>query len=189
MAARVEIGVVDGDDVGVVQAGRSAGLAGEALHRVGAGFPGGEGENLDGYRAIQPQILTVEDHAHPAGADARAQAIVAEHGAGRQKRFAGGSAVGREKLTHVVRELGPAGARLVERRGTLFFRELAQPFEEISRLAMKVGSHARGDGGPPRVAGRRRLNNHARAICHSRITVDSEMLSTEAISLFSNPPK
>ena len=58
---------VDGADAGMVQQGRGAGLALEALHGLGVA---GEvvGEKFDGDVAAQPGVFRLIDHAHPAAA-------------------------------------------------------------------------------------------------------------------------
>ncbi len=73
-------GVVDGDDVGVVEAGGEAGLAQEALAE---GLVVGEvaGDHLQRHRSVERQVGGPVDDAHPAARDQRVDSIAAQRGA------------------------------------------------------------------------------------------------------------
>src|SRR5262249_40286439 len=71
------IDVVNVQDVGVVQGGGGAGLLHEAAFAFGTG-DGLSGKNFDSHWPVEVGIVSLIDHAHPAFAQLRFEAVMAE---------------------------------------------------------------------------------------------------------------
>ncbi len=69
--------LMDGDDVGMLQAGSSAGF-GKELPNLGRGGKQSRAHHFQGDNAIQTDLLCAVDHAHAAARDLFEQFIIAE---------------------------------------------------------------------------------------------------------------
>jgi hypothetical protein len=76
--AVVGVEIIDGGDVGMIEAGESERLVTQAVARGLVGQRLG-GEDLDRDLAVEVLVARAEDLAHAAGADLLLQTIVAEH--------------------------------------------------------------------------------------------------------------
>jgi hypothetical protein len=104
------------DHARVTDAGDRARLGAEARHRLGVADQALV-EKLDGDRPAEVDVLAAEDLAHAAGREERDDAIVADHGAGLDRRRAAGrsaaggggrvAAAGAERVGH---RIAPTGA-------------------------------------------------------------------------------
>jgi len=97
---------VDGDDVGMAQAGRGLGLAGEPLADVLLEGKLGR-EHLDGDPALEPLVASAVHHAHAAPADLALDGVGVSQGRGEAGRKGLVSGAG-----HGVEAAGPACAKL-----------------------------------------------------------------------------
>ena len=100
----VHAGVVDVDDVGVVEAGGGLGLAAEPLHE--ARVPGELwGQDLYGHRAVERGVEPSEDLGHTARADARLQAVApSQHGLAHDCSIPLGPRLGPASLTTALHD-------------------------------------------------------------------------------------
>jgi hypothetical protein len=82
-------GVVDGHDVGMVEAGRQAGLVQQPLAVIGGQVR--LAHNLDRHRAVQQLVVGSADDGHPAAAELGAEAVAVVEQTARFSRHAGPS--------------------------------------------------------------------------------------------------
>ena len=156
-----EIGIEDGEDVGVVEHGGGAGLALEALDQLGLFAAERQRQNFDGDAAVEAQVVAFVDDAHTAGSDAGAEAVVADDGSGGrqggtaggqeaggifegaafEERAAGSIAIGLQKAQHLRAQLAIAGTGRIERGGTVGFSEVAELVEQHAGPPVVLGTH------------------------------------------------
>ncbi len=199
--------VVQGADVRMAQRGDRAGLAFEALTRRAASSTR-RSQHLDGHRAIEPGIAARVHVTHAAGAEQGLDLVDAQARARRQRwcilrvreisgegiedffsrtlAKASGLLMGREKR----RDSGQQ--RLIVTAQSARVREplLRRPLECLLEYVLHAGPRRRErHGGPDSRPAVIRRYSHARAACHSRVTVAREIDSTSATSCSVRPAK